>query len=50
MGSSASRKSNGCTNAEIEKMRRAFEDESILIKTNKKVEKNIKIEDYLKSY
>ena len=43
-------KSNGCTNAEIEKMRRAFEDESILIKTNKKVEKNIKIEDYLKSY
>ena len=43
-------KANGCTNAEIEKMRRAFEDESILIKTNKKIEKNIKIEDYLKSY
>ena len=43
-------KVNGCSNAEIERMKKAFEDESILIKPGKKLEKDIKIEDYLSSY
>ena len=43
-------KANGCSNAEIEKMKKAFEDETILIKPNKKIEKDINIQDYLRSY
>ena len=43
-------KSNGCSNAEIEKMKKAFEDETIIMKPNKKIEKDINIEDYLRLY
>lgn len=43
-------KVNGCSNAEIERMKSAFEDESILIKQNKKNEKEIDIDKFLKSY
>lgn len=43
-------KANGCSNAEIERMKNAFEDESVLARPNKKVEKDIKIEDYLRLY
>ena len=43
-------KSNGCSNAEIERMKKAFEDETIIMKPNKKIEKDINIEDYLKLY
>lgn len=43
-------KVNGCSNVEIERMKSAFEDESILIKQNKKNEKEIDIDKFLKSY
>ena len=43
-------KSNGCSNAEIERMKKAFEDETIIMKPNKKIEKDINIEDYLRLY
>ena len=43
-------KVNGCSNAEIERMKKAFEDESIFIKPGKKLEQDIKIEDYLRLY
>lgn len=43
-------KVNGCSNAEIERMKSAFEDESILIKSNKKNEKDINITNFLRSY
>lgn len=43
-------KSNGCSNAEIERMKGAFEDESILLRPNKKIEHNVKIDEYLRSY
>ena len=43
-------KSNSCSNAEIERMKKAFEDETIIMKPNKKIEKDINIEDYLRLY
>ena len=43
-------KVNGCSNVEIERMKSAFEDESIFIKQNKKNEKEIDIDKFLKSY
>ena len=43
-------KSNGCSNVEIEGMKKAFEDETIIMKPNKKIEKDINIEDYLRLY
>ncbi len=43
-------KVNGCSNVEIERMKSAFEDESVLIKQNKKQEKELDIDKFLKSY
>ena len=43
-------KLNGCSNAEIERMKNAFEDKTILMKPNKKIKKDIEIEKYLRSY
>ena len=41
---------NGCSNVEIERMKSAFEDESILIKHNKKAEKTMNIDNFLRTY
>ena len=43
-------KANGCSNVEIERMESAFEDESILIKHNKKAEKTMNIDNFLRTY
>ena len=41
---------NGCSNVEIERMKSTFEDESILIKHNKKAEKTMNIDNFLRTY